>query len=300
MQQFDITLLTDRRYLATVEGDWYVENILTEDKILRAALEKQGFKVTRTNWDDPNFDWSSTKYALFRTTWDYFDRFPSFSKWLNATSKLTTFLNPEPLLRWNMDKHYLLELAENGIPIPPTLFIETGDRRLLSEILDSTEWDDFVLKPAVSGAGRHTYRLNRADAEKYQTIYAELIAEEAMILQEFMHNVPRKGEIAFMVMAGKFTHAVLKRAKEGDFRVQDDFGGTLHDYSPSQEEIEFAENAVKACPSLPYYARVDVIWNNQNEMVISELEMIEPELWFRRMPEAADVLAQELKSKLMD
>ena len=38
---------------------------------------------------------------------------------------------------------------------------------------------------------------------------------------------------------------------------------------------------------MPAYARVDVIWNNKSELVVSELELIEPELWFRLNPHAA-------------
>ena len=299
MHTYDITLLTDHRYLKADEGDWYAENILLEDKILTSALEQSGFRVARTNWDNPNFDWTKTKHALFRTTWDYFDRFPEFSRWLDQTSKLTKFINPEALLRWNMDKHYLLELERKGILIPPTLFLEVGEKRSLAEIMRASGWEDFVLKPAVSGAARHTYRVRWGEAAEFESIFAELVAEEAMLLQEFMTNVPIKGEVAFVVMAGKYTHAVLKRAKAGDFRVQDDFGGTLHDYLPTEEEIEFAEAAVQACPSLPYYARVDVIWDNENRPCISELEMIEPELWFRREENAAKVLAEALKKDFL-
>jgi hypothetical protein len=75
MHLFDITLLTEIRYLQPKPDDWYVENIMLEDRLLRAALEKRGLRVHRTRWDDPAMDWSTTRFALFRTTWDYFDRF---------------------------------------------------------------------------------------------------------------------------------------------------------------------------------------------------------------------------------
>ena len=101
-----------------------------------------------------------------------------------------------------------------------------------------------------------------------------------------------------MVFNGKFTHAILKKAKAGDFRVQDDFGGSVSDYSPTNEEITFAENTVKACPELPIYARVDIFTDNNTKIALSELELIEPELWFRHHPEAATVLAEAIKLKL--
>ena len=100
-----------------------------------------------------------------------------------------------------------------------------------------------------------------------------------------------------MVFNGKFSHAVLKAAKPGDFRVQDDFGGSVKMYTPTVEEIEFAENTVKACQELPIYARVDIFTDNDNHIALSELELIEPELWFRYFPQAAKKLASAIKDK---
>jgi Prokaryotic glutathione synthetase, ATP-grasp domain len=294
MSKYDITLLTDARYVHPKPGDWYVENILLEDALLRAALEARGLSVYRTNWDDSDFDWRETRYALFRTTWDYFDRFPQFSKWLDATAALTQFINPLPLIRWNMDKHYLRDLAAQGILIPATQFIEPGESRSLTEIAQATGWDEYVLKPAISGAGRHTYRLSARNVQAHEDIFQKLIAQESMLLQAFQHNVVHKGELTLMMMNGQYTHAVLKKAKEGDFRVQDDFGGVAHDHTPTAAEIQFAEQVLRACPSMPLYARVDMIWDNEGRLCVSELEAIEPELWFRRCPSSVEPLADGL------
>src|SRR5690606_15807296 len=147
-----------------------------------------------------------------------------------------------------------------------------------------------------SGAARHTYRLNQKNISEHEEIFRQLIAHESMLLQEFQKPVLEKGEVAYMLFGGKFSHAVLKKAKPGDFRVQDDFGGTVHDYKPSAQEIEFAECVVTHCKLLPVYARVDVIWNNQDELCVSELELIEPELWFRKHHAAAELFAEALAS----
>ena len=103
-----------------------------------------------------------------------------------------------------------------------------------------------------------------------------------------------KGEVAFMVFGGKYSHAILKKGKEGDFRVQDDFGGTVHDYQANREEIAFAEQVVAACTSQPVYARVDVLWDNNDQPCLSELELIEPEMWFRNHNPAAESMANAL------
>ncbi|MCK4880254.1 MAG: hypothetical protein KAS82_06330, partial [Bacteroidales bacterium] len=269
----------------------HIESIMQEDRLVQTALEKRGLKVRRINWDHPEVDWSDTRYILFRSTWDYFDRFPEFDRWLESVKDHTSMLNPYETVRWNLDKHYLLELAEKGVHIPPTRFMEKGDQKSLKELTAETGWSEIILKPVVSGAARHTYRFTPGKSDRYENIFRNLVVKEAMMIQEFQHQVPEKGEVSFVVIGGKFTHAILKKARSGDFRVQDDFGGTVHPYNASEEEIAFAEAVVSHCKQQPLYARVDAVWDNQNQLAISELELIEPELWFRYNPDAANRLA---------
>jgi glutathione synthase/RimK-type ligase-like ATP-grasp enzyme len=294
MKSFDALILTDARYVNPDRTDWYVNNVLKEDGMVREALERRGLKVGRLNWDDPGFDWSSTRYVIFRTTWDYFERYPEFSEWLDRANAMTSMINPYEMIRWNLDKHYLGDLLGKGIRIPPTLFIETGDPRSLAEIASSAGWSEMILKPAISGGARHTYRFSPDAIHEHEVVFRELITTEAMILQEFQRSVSVDGELAFMVFGGKYSHAILKRARAGDFRVQDDFGGSVHDYEPSPDEIEFAEKVVSFCNPQPVYARVDVIRDNRGEVCVSELELIEPELWFRKHPPAAEMFADSV------
>jgi len=294
LKDFDVVLLTESRYHQPTEVDWYIENILTEDSMVKDALEKKGLKVTRVDWANPNFDWSSTEIALFRTTWDYFHRFDEFSNWLNEVSMKTRLINPAEQIRWNIDKHYLKDLSNNGINTTPTVYIEPGETINLQELHEKNNWEETVLKPAIAGAARHTYRLNQDSLSEHEIVFQELINKETMMLQPFQFNVVEQGEVAYMLFGGKFTHAVLKVAKPGDFRVQDDFGGTVHRYNPTQGEIEFAEKAVLVCDPLPTYARVDVITDNDDQLAVTELELIEPELWFRFHPPAADKLAETI------
>lgn len=293
-KNIDVTILTDPRYVKIDQDDPYYQNIRQEDGLVREQLEKQGLRVNRRSWDDPHYNWSETAFILFRSTWDYFDRFPEFSLWLEKVKNLTRMINPYEIIRWNLDKHYLLDLARAGIHIPPTLFLEKGETGSLAEKLAGTFWKEVILKPVVSGAARHTYRFLPEESGKYEVLYQELIRVEAMMLQEFQQQVPLKGEVAFMLFDGKFTHAVLKKASEGDFRVQDDFGGTVHTFEPTAEEKSFAEHVVEQCGYQPLYARVDAIWDNQGRLAVSELELIEPELWFRFHEQAALSLASSI------
>ncbi len=294
MHTYDVTLLTDSRYVNPYELTDYVKNVLHEDLLVKQALESRGLRVARTNWDNPDFNWNNTRYIIFRTTWDYFNRFAEFSEWLKRVSTQTKLINPLNTIHWSLDKHYLRDLEIKGIQIPQTIFIEPGEKRNLAEIAKNTGWQELVIKPAISGAARHTYRLNENNIKEHEAIFRELIQSEAMLLQEFQNNILTKGEVAFMLFGGRYSHAVLKKAKQGDYRVQDDFGGSVLDYNPNVEEIKFAEKAVAACEPVPVYARVDVIWDNENKLCVSELELIEPELWFRKSSKAAELFAEEV------
>ncbi|PLX11648.1 MAG: hypothetical protein C0598_07785 [Marinilabiliales bacterium] len=234
MQKFDIVIVTEDRYDNIIASDENETNILLEDSIIQKAFERKGMKTFRTSWSNPEFDWSSSKLVFISTTWDYFDRFPEFSRWLESVKNQSVLINPYDTLTWNIDKHYLSDLNDVGINIPKTIFIEKGEHKTLSQLFDESGWEEAVLKPAVSGAGRHTYRLNSNNFGDYEKVFGELLAEESMMFQEFQKNVLTKGEVAHMFMGGEYTHSILKIAKKGDFRVQDDFGGTVEFYNASK------------------------------------------------------------------
>ena len=59
----------------------------------------------------------------------------------------------------------------------------------------------------------------------------------------------------------------------------------------------FAEKAIAACPKETLYGRVDIFYDNNNALSIGELELIEPELWFRNYPTAAKLLADAIFNK---
>ncbi|WP_353778468.1 hypothetical protein [Winogradskyella sp. 3972H.M.0a.05] len=296
---YDVVILTDRKHAYPKRIDDYTKNVITEDAIIQNALGRLGLRAARLSWDDEDFDWSNTKSVLFRTTWDYFDRFDEFSVWLDKVSTKTRLINSEAIIRWNIDKHYLKDLQQNGVHIAETHFIEQGSSKTLKELHKELGWQETVLKPCVSGGGWHTYKLNSENIDAHETIFKTLIDNQSMMLQPFQHNIVSQGELSLMVFNGQFTHAILKKAKAGDFRVQDDFGGTVHNHNASKEEIEFAEQTVEACAEPPLYARVDAFIDNDGKLALAELELVEPELWFRNHPEAADILAKGVKDYLL-
>lgn len=288
----DVTILTAKPYYNPPSITPYIQNILDEYRYLKEALESKGMKVDRIPWDDPDYDWTSTKCVVFRTVWDYFKRYDEFNTWLAEVSSKTQLINPLSLINWNIDKKYLADLHQRGIPIVPTEFEKKGSRRSLKTIVDSRGWSAVVIKPNVGGAAFLTYRIMKDEIEENENLFAELIADRDMLIQEYQETITSLGESSLMVFNGEYTHAVIKRAKYGDYRVQDDYDGTVHEYEPSEEEIALAENVFRCCEILPAYGRADFIWDEDGNPLLSELEIFEPELWIRNNPSAALNFAQ--------
>lgn len=293
----DVTLLTAARYLEPRPDDWYISQIHLEENLLADGLRELGLTVARADWAQTGFAWEETRCAVFRSTWDYFDRFAEFMTWLRETASRTQLVNSSPLLLWNVDKHYLADLAAAGVEIVPTHFVEAGEEQSLVQIAAERGWEEIVFKPAVSGAARLTFRAAAGDLPELEKTFARCVAVEAMMVQPFQPEVLTHGEVSLIVIDGRFTHALRKTPRPGDFRVQDDHGGTVHPHTAAPEEIAFAEKAVAACPELPVYARVDLV-NTPGGCRLMELELVEPELFFRFSPPAAKALARAIAARL--
>jgi len=278
---YDVVVLTEDRYENPQKRDWYTLQLMLEDELLKHALQQKGLKTTLVSWSNPDFDWHSTRAVMFKSTWDYFHRFDEFSNWLEQIKQHVIAINAIETIEWNMNKKYLIDLQEKGVHIVDSVVVETGQQTALESYFQQFNVSEFIVKPLVSGAARHTYRVNQANLAEVQSRFDALIQNEGFLIQPFQQNVLDQGELSLMVMGGTFTHAVQKIAKPGDFRVQDDFGGTVHTYFASEAEKAFAEQAVAACDPMPLYARVDVIRDNRNALALMELELIEPEMFFR-------------------
>jgi glutathione synthase/RimK-type ligase-like ATP-grasp enzyme len=298
MKKYDVALLTDSRYENPTDPDWYEQQILTEDGFVISALERKGLKVRRVDWASPDFDWTSTRLAVFRTTWDYFFRISEFRAWLDRAAAQTRLLNSHDLVRWNLDKHYLKDLERSNVRIVPTQTVEQGEACDLGAFFEKFDTPELIIKPCVAGAARHTYRVRPDNLTEHQVILDQLLTEEAMLVQPFLRSIPEQGEVSLIVIGDEVRHAVLKIAKPGDFRVQDDFGGTAHAHEATPAERDLALRAVAACAEKTAYARVDIVTDNEGQPALSELELIEPELFFRFNPAAAGLLAEEIERGL--
>lgn len=294
----DVAILTESRYQDPPVVGWYEANILEEERLLGEALGRLGLSWRRLDWARADVDWRRVGAAVFRTTWDYFLRPAEFAAWLDRAARATRLINCERLVRWNLEKRYLADLAARGVRVVPFRVVERGDPDSLAAHLAAEGWTDAVLKPVVSGAGRETHRVEPGRAAALEPLFRRLVAAEAMLLQPFQRAVVERGELSLVAIGGAVTHAVRKVARPGEFRVHDDHGGTVYPHAPSPAEIAFAEAAVAACEPRPLYARVDLVEDEREGPALMELELIEPELFFRFHPPAADLLAGEIAREL--
>jgi glutathione synthase/RimK-type ligase-like ATP-grasp enzyme len=205
---------------------------------------------------------------------------------------------PQGLIELEYRQHYLLDLAQKGIPIVPSTIIPRQHPNPLSQWAAHLEYEHLIVKPTIAGAARLTYQLKDEQIGAFDREFTKLNAKEDFILQPFVSSVTSFGELSLMVMGGKCTHAVQKRVKVGDFRVQDDFGGTVHHVTLTPELIEFAEMVMGLIDPKPLYGRVDILRNDADQWMVSEVELIEPELWFRTAPEAVEHLAMAIHNHI--
>lgn len=269
--------------------------IHADDVGLAASLRRLHVEPTACIWSDPGVDWSRFDAVLIRTTWDYFKRYPEFLQWLDALP--VPAINNAQLLRWNSDKRYLLQLEQLGVAIIPTRVVAG---RELARALSPMSGHEVVLKPTVSGGGWHTVRGTVGDPGFEQAV-ATLPEAFDYLLQPFVPEVVSDGEWSLLFFDGRFSHAVLKRAAPGDYRVQAIFGGSEEALAPSPAILAGAERALQAVAAIGHpdhaYARVDGVVVG-GRFLVMELEMIEPYLFLAHCPPAAERLADMLRRRL--
>jgi glutathione synthase/RimK-type ligase-like ATP-grasp enzyme len=285
------------RIALATSKDW--PDLTPDDQTLLRPLADRGLKAKPAVWSDPNYPWQDCDAVVIRSCWDYHLRSQEFLRWIAALEATGCAVwNPPALIRWNADKSYLRSLQTKGIPIVPTLWCEPGETRSLTDALRAKAWTRAVVKPRISATAHRTQLVDTTNVETCQRLFEELMAGPGVMVQQFMDGILSEGEWSLMFFGGKFSHAMLKTAKPGDFRVQSDFGGKSHAADPPGFVIECAIRAVEAVEH-PLYARVDGVvdrMSNKAQFRIMELELIEPALFLTGHPAAAERFADAIST----
>ena len=269
-----------------------------DDRLLREALAERGIVARPAVWDDAEVAWSSFDAVVVRSCWDYHLRLREFLTWIDRLEQGGTSLwNPASLLRWNADKSYLRAVADRGVRVVPTRWVGAGEEPSLGDILREEGWDQAVVKPTVSASAHNTWRTDRSQVDKDQARLRALARAGGVMVQPFLPELAIAGEWSLIYFAGRFSHAVLKQPREGDFRVQGELGGSHLCLDPGVELVQQADAVLREVPESPLYARVDgpVVGGR---LMLMEVELLEPQLYLGSSPGAAQRFATEIAARL--
>lgn len=266
-----------------------------DDRLAATLLVEQGLTVLPSVWDDLAVDWPSFDAVVVRSTWDYHHRPGEFLDWIARLERAGVRLwNPPSLLRWNLDKRYLAELERRGVPVVPTVTVPKDRGASLGDVLAEAGWDRAVVKPTVSASAHETWRTSRARADADAGRFAALVKAGDVLVQPYLSAIA-DGEWSLCFLGGRYSHAVLKRPRRGDFRVQSELGGEVLLVPPDPAVVERAEAIVALLPRPWLYARVDAC-QVDGTLVLMELELIEPTLFFHADAGAPARFAEALRA----
>lgn len=258
-------------------------------------MTELGVRTDAVCWDDARVDWPSYGAVVLRSTWDYHLRVAEFRAWIDRLEATGARLwNPPPLLRWNTDKRYLARLSHPDLSPPPTGIVDRGSSVDLRALLEAHGWDEAVLKPAISADGFSTERTSRAEAAADQIVLDTMLARGDVVIQRLVPEIRTHGEISLMFFGGVFSHAVSKRPKTGEFRVQERLGGMIARTEPAPQLVAQAHDLLTSLAPGCLYARVDVVATGER-FVLMEVELVEPSLYFEHDPQAAVAFARAVQ-----
>lgn len=274
--------------IALVGSDYYrlfARNVgFSESDLLRQALAERGFSLRVVDAYDPSVRWTDFAAVLPLGFWGYHRDLHAFARWIDGlVEQGVRLINPPPVLRWNMDKSYLLDLQRAGVEVAAFLHFPAGSRPDLAAELAQAGWERYVLKPTVSANAENTRVGSGPPDAELRALAAAILARCGLLVQPFFPEIPQDGEWSLLVAGDRLTHAVKKRPRAGDFRSQPDHGGTVLRVTPGAELTAQTLEVVRLASALRApltYARVDGFIRGGRLQLI-ELELIEPYLFLQ-------------------
>lgn len=268
---------------------------ISDDELAALVLRDRGARVTILPWDCGT-NWREFDLVVLRTTWDYQARLDAFLKVLQEIEASGTRLcNSAAVAQWNAQKSYLGQLAGAGAAIVPTLY---GERLGAAEqILDSFDLlgtDEIVLKPLVGASAIDAFRLLRKEVDQQWAALQNVFKNRPFLIQPLIRGVLSEGEFSLVYLDGRFSHAVLKKPKAGDFRSQEEYGGQITAVIPESGLRAAGDMIMKLAGEGSLYGRVDLVRGEDGRFLLMELELIEPALYLRMDRDAPERFAQAI------
>jgi glutathione synthase/RimK-type ligase-like ATP-grasp enzyme len=271
--------------------------------------ERHGAEVLVARWNAPEDQplFARADAIVLRSNWDYQHHIAAFAGWLDdLESAGKSVYNPPALVRWNLEKRYLLDLAERGVRVPRTLLV-ANEAGAIAQAVRSFGGEPAVVKPAVGASGHEVYRVTPANLDQTIARLGESVPERRLLVQEFLPEF-RDGERAFVFIDGAFTHLFLRQPDttrrlahdpgESEFRANSQHGVRVSlAAQPHPDQVAQARAVLDALPEAPLYARVDCVFR-EGRLLLNELELNEPALRLDLYPAAAERFADAIVARL--
>lgn len=269
------------------------------DQLTHQPLASLGWRVVDVPWTQSVEPWTQFDAVVIRSPWDYQLNPEAFLVTLDTIEAAGVRLfNSSQICRWNIDKSYLRDLADQGVPTIPTLWLESFDRGQLDAQFKSLgSSDSLVLKPTIGAGADNVFVLGPTYCDQWEKAH-QVFHNRPLMVQPFLRSIVSLGEYSLFYFGGRFSHAIVKTPATGDFRVQEEHGGIIRSVQPSQEILAVGERTLEAIDHRLLYARVDIVQLHDGSFAVIELELIEPSLYFpyddqspRRFAEALNEMA---------
>ena len=263
---------------------------------LAVALATAGITAEPTPWTDHVEDASGlTGYPLVLPliVWGYHR---DHGRWMQACETWAAagvrMLNPPSVIGWNSDKSYLGRLADKGVAIPPTIWVDGPIQTDVDAAFDRFGTDRLIIKPRVSGGAWKTLRL----AQGERLIDAP---DGPAMIQPYLPSIETEGETSLLFFGGRLSHVVNKRPVSGEFRIQVQFGGQYVALpEPPAGALALAERTLAAIGEDLLYARIDMAQGPDGGWLLMEAELIEPDFYLGSAPEGGRRFAEAVKARL--
>ena len=255
---------------------------------LRSAF-RDGDSVSDIAWDDKTIDWRGFDFAIIGTAWDYWDRPEEFIATLLAINSQTVLYNSPALVQWNFHKKYLCDLEQKGALVIPTLWHDDPDTLDWSRCFDHFDTDKIVVKRQIGANADGQFLLDRS--------MPDVTITKPVMIQPFVPSIKNEGEYSLIFIDGDFSHALLKTPAADDYRIQSSYGGKEKAVTLSKGDLEAGSRILSMLDQRPLYARVDMVRNENGELLVMELELIEPFLYPLQGPELGERIRHALYRK---
>ncbi len=255
-----------------------------DDRLLLDELHLRGYHAHMAAWDDPKVDWSLADVVVIRSTWDYVQRPEAFRLWLWYVKQVSRLCNPWPVVRWNLDKQYLHELAAKGIAIVPTCWLRQSVPVELPRLVEEYGWDRVVLKPSIGNNSWQCLSFDRREPGQLhlaQEHLQQIFRGSDALLQPYLSTLSIHPEQSYVFFGGRWSHTFVRPPFPSNQPSQQ-AGAVVSSETLDPATIGFAQEIFQTIQTvlkttIPL-ARIDLIQDEQGRCRLMEAELIEPVL----------------------